>query len=398
MQSWHHLALAVTVLACFAATGCVAQGFPSGTDAAQSPPKPKQQDAGFPSAPTATSTTTHAPQQSTDFVPPETVQPQARTEAVASVALGTNSLMATAHSRFAKAHALMDMRVAGATPFRMHAVFSAVGNEELTNGGTYSEVWTSPTQWRREATVGNVQVVEARDGDKFYRKIVGGDYVPRQMDDLLDELGRSLPALDDTFAEADWQQGIVMYGGSSVLRITQGFDTAPPGPEARAFWMEEDGKLRASYAEGVTIEYTDYEDWSSKQVARHVDLKENGVKVAGFWIDQLAAIPAETGTQFAIDGVAPIPLNEEAEYTGPYFVPPHPVRQVSPKDPPAGEGTIVIDVHLDHHGHVRSARMRQGLGPALDDAAMKAAMQWEFAPALRRGRPVASEAVVQFTF
>lgn len=339
-----------------------------------------------------------APSRDAGFQPPETVLPAPRTSPVASVSLGTHPLLTTARAHFAQAHAVTDLRVAGAAPFRLHAIFSAMGDAELANGGTYAEIWHSPVQWRREAICGQVHILETRDGDALYRKITGSAYAPRRIDDLLDALDRTLPKLDDSFLETDWQQGDVLYAGFSVLRLAHDYDATPLPSDARAYWIDPDGKVRAGYEANVTIEYADYADFNGKQVARHLYVKQNGKTIAGIWIDDLAAIASDTGTQFTIAGVTPYPMSDSAPYSGAYFVPPHPVHQVTPSDPPPGQGRVVIAVHLDRHGHIRSAKVQQGVNADLDAAALQAALEWEFSPALQKGRPVASDAVVQFTF
>jgi len=370
-------------------------------EVAPSKPRPAPKDAGFGAPEVVAPTPNSHQQQGTDFKVPETVSPDelpAKKGASETSSSGTNPLMGAARARLIQVRNATDIRVKGAQPFRMHAIFSGMSDSELASGGTYTELWLSSTRWRREAVVGQVHVVESRDGDKLYRQIVGREYAPRMLDDLLDALYLTYPPLGvSSFNESDWQQGTMLYAGASALRMSTGFSATGPSTDARAYWLNTDGLPIAAYRFGTTVEYADYDAWNGKQVARHLNVKEGGVKLAGIWIDQLDSAPAETGTQFALGGVTPIPLNDEG-YSGPYFVAPHPVHQVSPKDPPAGAGSISIKVSLDQHGHVRSAKVQKGINDALDDAAEKAAMQWEFSPALIKGRPSPSEATVEFTF
>jgi TonB family protein len=59
---------------------------------------------------------------------------------------------------------------------------------------------------------------------------------------------------------------------------------------------------------------------------------------------------------------------------------------------------VILDVQLDEHGHVRTAQVRRSAGKALDDAAVQAAMQWEFTPMRIRGRIVPGFARLEFKF
>ncbi|ABF41124.1 TonB-like protein [Candidatus Koribacter versatilis Ellin345] len=376
-------------------------GFGAPETVAPTPSSHQQQDTTFNAPETAGPNGSRPGERQTNFTTPEMVSPDelpAKRGASETSSSGANPLMGAARARLIQVRNATDIRGKSAQPFRMHAVFSGMSDSALASGGTYTELWLSNTRWRREAVVGQVHVIESRDGNKFYRQIVGREYAPRVLDDLLDALYLTFPVLGvSSFVEADWQQGTVLYAGTSALRISTGLSAGGPSADARAFWLNTDSVLIAAYRAGTVVEYADYDAWNGKQVARHINVKENGVKVAGIWIDQLDTAPAETGSQFALDGATAIPVNDGG-YDGPYFVAPHPVHQVSPKDPPAGTGTITITVNLDQHGHVRNAKLKQGINDALDAAALKAATQWEFSPALTKGRPTPSEATVEFTF
>ena len=412
-------AATLALLVCLCSTLCHGwQAFQTPEQQPNNKPRPEQKDSGFAppeaSAPSANSkpaqeagfappeaaaptSNTRQQQQETTFKTPEAAdQPPPRTGANSS-SFGTNPLMGSARARLDEARNATDIRIAGGSPFRMHVVFSGLSAPELAAGGTYTELWVSPKQWRREAAVGNIQLVESRDGELLYRKVTGLAYVPRLLDDMLDGIVTALPGGDDTFIESEWQQGSVLYERTPTLRIASGFSGDTPSTNARAFWLS-DAKPVACYQHGFTVEYTDYEPWNGKQVSRHRDLKQGGVKVAGIWIDDLRDAAAQTSAQFALEGVTPYQLSDATTYTGPYFVPPQVVHQVAPKDAPAGSGTVVIAVHLDAHGHVRSASVKQGINPALDHYAEETAMEWEFSPALLKGRPSPSDATVQFAF
>ena len=62
------------------------------------------------------------------------------------------------------------------------------------------------------------------------------------------------------------------------------------------------------------------------------------------------------------------------------------------------EGEVLIEVVFSTSGQVRVVRMVKGLGHGLDEAAVTAASQMRFKPALRMGTPVDSTAVVHVVF
>ena len=58
---------------------------------------------------------------------------------------------------------------------------------------------------------------------------------------------------------------------------------------------------------------------------------------------------------------------------------------------------VVLEILIDEAGHVVRARVVRSV-PLLDEAAVRAVRKWLFAPALRRGRPVATVAMAPITF
>lgn len=78
------------------------------------------------------------------------------------------------------------------------------------------------------------------------------------------------------------------------------------------------------------------------------------------------------------------------------------IRRVSPRYPETArargvEGTVTVRAHVLKDGSVGDVRVVQSV-PALDEAAMDCVRQWEFKPAIARGKPVASWVVVPLKF
>jgi TonB family protein len=62
------------------------------------------------------------------------------------------------------------------------------------------------------------------------------------------------------------------------------------------------------------------------------------------------------------------------------------------------EGEVLLEVVLEASGRLRVVRVVRGLGYGLDDAAVRAAQQIRFKPALKDGQPLDSTAVVHIIF
>ena len=62
------------------------------------------------------------------------------------------------------------------------------------------------------------------------------------------------------------------------------------------------------------------------------------------------------------------------------------------------EGTTILCVTVDPSGQVRSIGLEQGIGLGLDESAARAVREWEFIPARRARRAVASKVLVEVQF
>ena len=77
-----------------------------------------------------------------------------------------------------------------------------------------------------------------------------------------------------------------------------------------------------------------------------------------------------------------------------YDSPPVPIKMTQPVYPQDAfvkkiEGTVLVEIYIDIHGNVVSARIIQSI-PALDAAAIATVKQWRFKPARKGGKPVAT--------
>jgi protein TonB len=66
--------------------------------------------------------------------------------------------------------------------------------------------------------------------------------------------------------------------------------------------------------------------------------------------------------------------------------------------PHGTKGDVVIDVVIDEDGKVAETRVDQSLGQALDEAVVAVIETWTFEPAMKAGKPVASEQQLLFHY
>jgi protein TonB len=94
-------------------------------------------------------------------------------------------------------------------------------------------------------------------------------------------------------------------------------------------------------------------------------------------------------------GTGPIPVTD-------YDRPPRLLRMRKPPYPDEAfvkkvEGTVVVEILIDDTGRVVRARIVSSV-PLLDAAALGCVKEWVFAPAIKKGRPVATVALAPVSF
>jgi TonB family protein len=280
--------------------------------------------------------------------------------------------------RIKKSRELSELHMESNKHFHLHATVQYADHAT----GSYNELWQSPLKWKREAVLESVSVTESQNGDLTYREIIGSDVSPRQVDAFLDELNGHFPRTDGSFFEGDWGQSAVQLHGIGVVRVARGQVDANNQPTSgQAYWFDSYGLLQAAYVAPLTSTYSDFSDWNGKLVPRSIEVTEKDNMVLRFTIDQIEKPQSLlSDSMFALEGVKPEKISNADDYQGPALVLAVPIHRVRPIDPHAGHGTVILQVKLDEPGHVRTTQVLRSASKALDDAAVQAAMQWEFSP------------------
>ena len=298
--------------------------------------------------------------------------------------------------RIARARRLSDPRIPGSAPFHLHASFLTADN----SSGTYEEFWLSPTRWRRQVQLGTVSVVQAQLGNRLFTKNSGSPFTPKLIHFFLDSLDIPFPRTDGSFIEGDWGHSAVLFEGVDMVRVARGqVDERNRPITGQAYWFDSNDLLHASYWDPKTTSYRHFQQWNDKMVPRSIELTQKDALLMVTTIDLLEPPPQSLADSFfLLDGVQPQLITDPDEYEGPAMVQPKPIYQVKPNNPLSGHGTVLVNVQLDQHGHVVNATIRQSAGQPLDEAALRAANQWEFSPMQIRGKPVPTFTVLRFDF
>jgi TonB family protein len=108
---------------------------------------------------------------------------------------------------------------------------------------------------------------------------------------------------------------------------------------------------------------------------------------------------------WCLAGIAPARAQEKvppADYVE-YDKPPEVINQVQPVYPVAAlkdsvQGTVWLKVWIDDLGKVVEVKMQKSDGKMFDQAAIAAAKQWTFKPAIKKGKPIAVWVSIPFRF
>lgn len=317
--------------------------------------------------------------------------------------LGGDGKQATTQNffqRIATARQLSDPRTPDSKPFHMHASFATAGDVS----GTYDELWASPDKWSIRVELGSVAVAKARSGGKIFTKVSGSHFVPKQIDEFLDSLDMPFPRTDGSFIEGDWGHSAVRYKDLDLVRVARGRVNEQNEPiDGQAYWFDSEGRLRAAFWNPRITAYSDFVAWNGKQIPRRIEISANGSRLLLTSIQEFEPLEHVDDSLFTLD-VTPDKISLPDDYKGPVIVQPQPIYKPKPKltlsadEAKAAHGVVVVAVQLDPHGHVLSADVTQSASKPLDDAAVQAALQWEFTPMLIRGQPVPGSAKLTFTF
>jgi TonB family protein len=293
------------------------------------------------------------------------------------------------------ARRLSDIRGEGARPFRLRLDFKAIRADGGVTEGSYTEVWVSKAQWRKETVLGAFRRTQVAAGGKRWVLDSSAD-VPEQV--------KYLPLLGDTgrFQSEAWapqKDGKINGVGAHCLKNDR--DTSLARWEL--CFDKETGTLmaeiRPSQVETGTGErvcvYSDYQKFGEYTFARSYECTEDKHLRLTARVVELVAEPAQEPALFS----APEGAKESVNCVG-LVKPPQVVHRENPKAPGSFSGTTLVVVSLDVgiDGRPNSLTVTSAANHDYDEAALRAVRQWRFKPATCDGQPVEIEIAVETVF
>jgi TonB family protein len=302
-----------------------------------------------------------------------------------------------------RARQLSDIRSPNAPAFRLKAAFSFVSKDLETVQGTYTEVWVSSSQWRRETVVNNLRRVE-----------VGGPtrrWLLDSTDEFPDHAARVprilqiLPSIPVKFEFAAITEHAQQEPMTECAITKRGSDQ-----EVSAFCFDKKS--------GLLIQRIFPEERPSHAVA-HFRIFEHSCsygtfqKLGNFWFPREMICFEDRHREIALQvtelSVEPSP--DSALFTPPagatelancraLLVPPKPITTPQPSVASGSTTQSHVDVVLlvDTKGQPQHLRVVTSGGKNLDGDALAAVRRWRFSPATCEGEAVPVQIFVGVDF
>lgn len=307
-------------------------------------------------------------------------------------------MQAHAEALLDKARQLSDIRSPSAPPFRLNATFSFIGADLETIQGTYTEVWVSDSQWRRETVVKDSQRVE-----------VGGATRMWQLDNTEDfpEQAAQLPILINIFPSK-----------STKFLFESIADHPEMDPLAECAMTRPDSRhLKSAFCydkkSGALLEKIFPEVRSRNTVANSCDYGSFR-KFGDFWFPREMACFEDRHSKL---NAKVIDLSLDSSPDPALFTPPPgatelgrcPVKLEPPRatDSPGPQwpvgsrdqsSQVMLSLIVDSKGRPQNVKVVNSGGVRIDQAAVSAVHKWRFRPATCNGEPMPARINVQVDF
>jgi hypothetical protein len=176
---------------------------------------------------------------------------------------------------------------AGASaPYVLRAEFQA-GAQAGVQSGRYEDIWLGEAEWKREAWLGSSHLVRSRVGEQRYLLAEGPDAAVLRLVMIAME---PIPA-GDTMTESDWTVRHDTLEDIKSIRVSRA---------SQAYWFDESGRLLRCETNGLEIRRSEVAAYGGVQVARRIDLLNNGKLAMRISVNEIASPGSVSSDAFRI--------------------------------------------------------------------------------------------------
>ena len=306
------------------------------------------------------------------------------------------ALSCKAASKQEEADALMKQAAAlslfqanDAPPFRLRLHLKLAGMRSGSVEGNYSWASNAHGQWRQELTFADFVQLQGGSADRQWQKR-SVDFEPKPSAWVLN-LVNNLHRL--TIRPDEELEKINREGPLRCLEFRAGSDGR------RSVCFDKDGLLTSVMLSDpdTVYEYSNYTSLAEKRFPRSLRVTWNGRHVVDAELQELTSDRDISDDTF----VAPPGAIERASCWSPQGG--HLLKKVQPLYPITARdqyqtGSVTLYIEITKDGTVRNPQVIQTAGLVLNDAALTAVKQWQFAPYMCGNTPIEMEDEVTVIF
>jgi TonB family protein len=275
----------------------------------------------------------------------------------------------------------------------LKATFSFIGKNLESARGTYTEIWISDSQWRRETIVNDIHRVEVGTANRIWRLDNSTDFpeVATRLPDLMNVFPQASPTFEfesitDTTDQKIAEQCATTKAGSRQEKYRFCFEQKSGAPLAKLL-PEIRPKNMTDYScfYGIFRKFADF--WFPREMA----CLEDKHRTLETKVEELSLEPSPDAALFK-----PPPGALELCSTRP--VNPTVLSSVGPSISSNSERLVILRVSVDAKGKPQDMTVSESGGKGLDEAALEAVGKWRFKPATCNGEPIPAQINIQFSF
>ncbi len=297
-----------------------------------------------------------------------------------------------------RARDISDIHSKNAPAFRLKASFSFVGKDLEAVQGTYTEVWISDSQWRRETIMGKVRRVEVGLPNRRWLLDTDADFpaAAARLPDLVNIFPSRSLALDfesvtDNTETAPPSLCAVTRPDSQQLKYAFCFDTRSGALLSRAA-----PEVRPNNTASVSCVYGIFRKFGVFWYPREMACFEESHKKIDAKIEEISAEPSPDTTLFK----PPAGAIELGRCSGTSA---QPVATLNPEPGyPMGahgeDSSVSVSLIVDTHGKPQHMKVNQSGGKVFDEKALEIVQQWRFTPGTCDGESLPMKLTVTVYF
>jgi len=295
-----------------------------------------------------------------------------------------------------RARQLSDIRSPNAPGFRLNLTFSFIGHDLETLQGTYTELWISSSQWRRETIVSDFRRIEIGGASKSWLVDSGEDFpveaarVPALVEVLP---SRAAKFEFESFKNPDpaTQCAITKARGEMHPKWALCFDRSTGGLVERIA-PERVGRQIADYS----CNYRQFQKFGNYLFPCEMVCFQDGHRKLEAKVIELSQAQSPDAALFTPPAGALEMGNCSQDFVPPRgMTTPHPTIPLGIHDQ---QVSVVLSMIVDIKGNPQNLKIARSGGKQFDEAVMAAVRGWRFWPATCNGEPMPSAISFELLF